>query len=195
MGQFFTNIHIRKIDTFDVDIMKEYLIEEMKKQGFEVLSDESAADAALNIYAPKESDWISICSDLIDFENAEDSKKFITPLSEKFSTDVMSVGCFDSDYLFVNLMNENEKIDGWINIGRYEDMPFLRRTALAAWKKRIKEIDILKEIVHTEYVFAQEAMEALGEFMNLLYQQACISEGDIPGLKDSGDRNRISFEF
>lgn len=187
MGLFFTNIQIRKNDTFDVDSIKEYLIAVMKKQGFEVVADESGADGTLNIYAPKGSDWISVCSDLIDFENAEDSKKFVMPLSERFSTDVMSVGCFDSDYLFVNLFNENDKIDGWINIGRYEEMPLLRRTALAAWKKRIKEIDRLKEIVHTEYVFAEEAMEPLGELMNLPYQQGCISEGDISDLKDSGD--------
>lgn len=187
MGQFFTNIQIRKNDTVDVDNMKEYLMEEMKKQGFEVASDESDADGTLNIYAPKESDWISVCSDLIDFENAEDSKKFIMPLSGKFSTDVMSVGCFDSDYLFVHLMNENEKMDGWINIGRYDGMPFPRRTALTAWKKRIGEMDRLKEIVHTKYVFAEDAMEALGELMDLPYQQGCISEGSIPDLKDSGD--------
>lgn len=187
MGQFFTNIQIRKNDTFDVDNIKDYLMEEMKKQGFELVGDESEADGTLNLYAPKEGDWISVCSDLIDFQNAEDSKKFIMPLSGKFSTDVMSVGCFDSDYLFVNLINENEKTDGWINIGRYDEMPFLRRTALAAWKKRIKEMDRLKEIVHKEYVFAEEAMEALGELINLPYEQGCISEGTISDLKDSGD--------
>ena len=187
MGQFFANIQIKKNITFEDGNVKEYLIEVMKKQGFEVVDDESGADGTLNIYAPKESAWISICSDLIDFENVKYSKKYIMSLARRFSTDVMLVGCFDSDYLFVNLFNENEKIDGWINIGRYEGMPLLRRTALAAWKKRIKEIDRLKEIAHTEYVFVEEAMEHLGELMNLPYQQGCVSERCISDLKDSGD--------
>lgn len=187
MGQFFTNIQIRKKDTFDVDDLKGYWMEEMKKQGFEVVNGESGADGTLNIYVPEEGDWISVCSDLIDFQNAEDSKKMIMPLSGKFSTDVMSVGCFDSDYLFIHLLNENEKTDGWINIGRCDEMPSFRRTALAAWKKRIEDMDRLKEIVHKEYVFAEDAMEVLGELMNLPYGQGCISEGTISGLKDSGE--------
>lgn len=193
MGQYFTNIQIRKNDTVDVNYLKEYLIEHMKKQGFEAVEDASVAEGAVNIYAPKGTNWISICSDLIDFNDAEDSKKFLSPLSERFSTDVLSVGCFDSDYMFIHLINENEKIDGWLNIGRNLEGSLSRRTGYAPWKKRIKEIERLKEIVHEEYVFVEEALEPFGELMDLPLEQSSISERDIRELEDSNDIVSLFF--
>ena len=93
---------------------------------------------------------------LFQLETEEDIQKVAEPLSQCFETDIISAGCYDSDYLRLSLLNVCDGTDGWINVGRAEGMKLIRRTSLAPWKKVVDDMDALKKLVKAEYVFAEE---------------------------------------
>ncbi len=84
------------------------------------------------------------------------------PFSKAFSTDVISVLCCDSDFMFLNLINTEKNKDGWITVGSpYGSAP--RRNSFKPWEKTVVDLEQFKEIVKGENVFAEEAFYEAGE--------------------------------
>ena len=77
-------------------------------------------------------------------------------ISEKLDADVLGISCFDSDYLYLNLINKNENINVWASTGSAAGTGIRRRMGINAWKSKVKEFSRFKESLKTEYVFAEE---------------------------------------
>ena len=90
MGMFFRNLHIRKNDAYSYDELKKMLIGEMEKKGYTLLESDEKAEVSVVIYSPEKSEWVSITSDCLEFETAEETKAAALPFSKQFETDVPS---------------------------------------------------------------------------------------------------------
>ena len=174
MGLFFENIHIRKSAKYDAEILKKQLISYFEENGFKLVTEDTAEGVSVVIYEPDYSEWVSVASELFQLESQKDIKKVTEPLSKCFETDVISACCYDSDYLRLSLLNVSAETDGWINIGRAEGMKQLRRTAITPWKKLVDDMDSLKNIVKTEYVFAEDAFYKIAELIQMTPEQVAL---------------------
>ena len=182
MGLFFENIHIRKSAMYDTRILKNQLIRYFEEKGFQLAPQDAEESVSVVIYEPENSAWVSIASELFQLETEEDIQKVAEPLSQCFETDIISAGCYDSDYLRLSLLNVCDGTDGWINVGRAEGMKLLRRTSLVPWKKVVDDMDALKKLVKAEYVFAEEAFYELATLINMTLEQASLEADYVDGL-------------
>lgn len=185
MGMFFQNLHIKKNNSFCSEQLREFLISEMKKNGYQQLENSENAEIRLVIYTPENSNWISVACDCYQFNNDEDTKKIIAPVSDKFRTDVLAVSCNDSDYLFMNLINTADGTDGWVNIGSFEGMKSPRRTSVAPWKKKVTDYEKFKSIVKSDYVFAEEAFYESAEMLGINVRQCSLETDYTEGLDEN----------
>ncbi|MBQ8983906.1 MAG: hypothetical protein IJ079_10005 [Lachnospiraceae bacterium] len=150
---------------------------EMLSKGYILQQGKEDSDVQISIYAPKDSDWVTVASEDFQFIDDNDTKKIGTILSETFQTDVLAVSCVDSDYLFMHLLNVSDQTDGWINIGRPYSGKLPRRTGLIPWKNKVSDYEKLKSISKQNYTFAEEALLETGALLGLQKEQ-CIYEPD-----------------
>lgn len=174
MGLFFENIHIHKSLKYNVEVLKKELVGYFEEKGFKLAEEDEEGNASVVIYEPDGSEWISVASDIFQLNTEEDIRNVVAPFSKCFETDVISAGCYDSDYLRLSLLNVSAGTDGWINVGRAEGMKQLRRTGITPWKKVVPDIDALKNIVKTEYVFAEEAFYKIAELIQMTPEQVAL---------------------
>lgn len=192
MGIFFNNIHIRKSDKYSLENLKELITGQMMEKGYTVSADEESADISTVIYEPADSGWVSVASDTFEFSSAEEVKKMIMPISDRFCTDVLAAACYDSDYLLMNLVNTSDNTDGWINVGNSCEMKPSRRTNLTAWKKKVNHYEEFKSAIKGDYVFAEEAFYEAAEFLGMEVQQTCLEPDILDGL-DEHALSRLYF--
>ena len=164
MGAYFSNIHIR---TKEVKCIEKELISYYENLGMKLV-DVNDANITITINIIEKDEWVSIYSD--DFEY-EDILNISPIISKKINSDVLSVSCEDSDYLFINLINKLELIDLWLNIGRANEIKIKRRTNINSWKKKINNFELFKENAKKEYICAEEFLEFSNEYFNLPYEQ------------------------
>ena len=98
MGWFFSNFHIKKTAELDADTFQSVLTEVLNTQGYRLADHSDEADLSVSIY-DADGAWLSVCSDGLDFYTEESVQRICNPLSDRFSTDVVTVSCFDSDCL------------------------------------------------------------------------------------------------
>lgn len=172
MGMFFSNVHIRLTDAICAADAAEAVTARMIAQGYTV-TDAQKPDAEVFICTSARP-WISVCSDSLDFAGADDTRALIAPLSDSLKTDVLAVACFDSDYLFMNLVNTADGTDAWMNVGRNPDGPMPRRSNPSAWKKKVRDFDAFKAAVKADNVFAEEVFVPMEPCLDLPFEQACL---------------------
>ena len=102
MGWFFSNFHIKKTAELDADTFQSVLTEVLNTQGYRLADHSDEADLSVSIY-DADGAWLSVCSDGLDFYTEESVQRICNPLSDRFSTDVVTVSCFDSDCLGADL--------------------------------------------------------------------------------------------
>ena len=139
MGSWFSNMNIRRSQAVTVDAVAQVLGQMMAERGYEAAGSAQDADGVLVLLAGADSEWITICSDLLPLEEPEQFALLGNALSAEFHTDVLGIACFDSDYLWLNLLNADEKIDGWVGIGSGKELGFSRRNKLTPWKKKVRD--------------------------------------------------------
>ena len=105
MGSWFSNLHIRKKDSMTVDMVPDYICRTMASQQYTLTSSEDEADGAFAIISNAESQWYSVYSDLLSFEEPNMFSDYAAPLSTELETDILGISCFDSDYLYLNLID------------------------------------------------------------------------------------------
>lgn len=156
MGSWFSNIHIRKCEAVTEESVAEYVSKLLTAQQYLPAASESDADGAVAIICDENDPWISVYSDLLSFEDPKQFEKIAAPLSARLHTDVLGISCFDSDYLYLNLINSDEKTDAWIGIGSASGLGIKRRSGLAAWKNKVNDFAAFSKAAKEKYVFAEE---------------------------------------
>ncbi|MBQ1271540.1 MAG: hypothetical protein IIY11_07760, partial [Clostridia bacterium] len=138
MGNWFSNLHIRKNDSLNTDIILELLSKNMFSQNYSVASSPSEADISYAIITSNNSNWFSVYSNAFSFEDPESLKQTANPLSESLKTNILGISCFDSNYMYLNLINNNTGMDAWLSVGSTTGFGIKRRNNLSVWKKQIK---------------------------------------------------------
>ena len=147
MGSWFSNLHIRKNEKIEENSVVEYICDLMTKQKYAPVETEAEADGIFAILSANESQWYSVYADLFSFEDPKRFAEYATPMSEKLETDVLGISCFDSDYLFLNIINGRQKVDAWAGIGRGTDFGIRKQTDLTAWKSKVNDFDSFKKSI------------------------------------------------
>lgn len=156
MGSWFSNIHIRKGQTATEEAATQYICKQLAAQQYLPVATESDADGAVAIICDEDHQWMSVYSDLLSFEDPQLFEKVASPMSAQLHTDVLGISCFDSDYLFLNLINSDEKIDAWLGIGSAKGLGIKRRSGLAAWKNKVTDFLAFSKAAKEKYDFAEE---------------------------------------
>ena len=167
MGSWFSNFYIRKNNTITEKTVTDYFLEIMTREQYIPAACEEEADGAFAIITDEKSQWFSVYSDLISFDDPSLFADFATPLSEGFKTDILGISCFDSDYLYLNLINSEENIDAWIGIGSSSGLGIKRRSRLSAWKKKVSEHKAFSKCARKKYVCAEDFLTEAEQFLAL----------------------------
>lgn len=139
MGSWFSNLNIRRGGAVAVDAVARVLERMLAERGYEAVESAEDADGVLALLAGGDSEWITVCTDLLPLEEPEQFAPLGNALSAQLHADVLGIACFDSDYLWLNLLNADENADGWLGIGSGRELGFTRRNKLTPWKKKVRD--------------------------------------------------------
>ncbi len=171
MGYSFTNIQIRNTS----EPIDPYRLVSVLTDGKKLRRLEKAegADIVIVILPGKEGGWLTISSDLF-----EDDYEQTTSLAKKFSgllqRETMVIGCFDSDYLFLNLLDERSGTDAWAACGSYPGGDAHRRSSYTAWKNHVADVQAFKKAMRMSSPFAEDCLEKLEPVLSLPATQARV---------------------
>lgn len=175
MGSWFSNIHIRKCETVTEPSVAKYINKLLAAQQYFPAESENDADGAVAIVCDEGNQWISVYSDLLSLEEPKSFEKIAAPLSAQLHTDVLGISCFDSDYLYLNLINTDEKTDAWLGIGSASGLGIKRRSGLAAWKNKVHDFTAFSKAAKNKYDFAEEFLENAESCLGLPEQYGAAS--------------------
>ena len=168
MGFFFSNLHIHRTDAISLNTIIPLMTELMENLGFHLISNPEEADLTVSLLN-NDGKWLSVCSDGFDFYTDEIMQELCRPLSQRLSADVMTVSCFDSDCLLLNLINSDLGINAWAKIGRYPGIK--KRSTPEKWKGIVDDVHQLKAILKKDYTFAEEALTEIEPMLGLAPEQ------------------------
>ncbi len=177
MGSWFSNIHIRKSGTATAEAAQEWFRRYLEEQGYQRAAAEDS-DGALAVLEGE--GWTTVCSDLFSLENPDDFQKLAEPISEGLQTDVLGIACFDSDYLYLNLINRPEKVNAWLGIGSAAGLGIKRRTGLAAWKKKVRDFEAFSACAKQKYICAEEFLFDAADCLGLSAEHSGVSYEYLP---------------
>lgn len=175
MGSWFSNIHIRKNEMITEETVADYINKVMAAQQYLPVASGTDADGTVAIVANGDCQWVSVFSDLISHDDPESCARIAAPISAELHTDVLGISCFDSDYLYLNLINTEEKTDAWIGIGSASELGIKRRSGLAAWKKKVSDFPAFSEGIKKNYVLAEEFLTVIEPCLKLPAMQSSAS--------------------
>lgn len=175
MGSWFSNLHIRKSEEVSKEAICNCVKNSLAKQGYTSVENMQEADVTVAVVEPQNSQWISICSEIFAHDDPDSCKAVATPLSSQLLTDVLGIACFDSDYLYLNLINADENADAWVGIGAGKELGISRRNNLTAWKKKIVDYLAFSAAVKSEYICADEFLAAVECSLGLPAEQGGAS--------------------
>lgn len=156
MGSWFSNLHIRKKDLVTQEAVVSCVGDIMARRGYEPVTLESDADGTVTVISTPESQWISVFSEQLAHDDSDSCKRIAMPISEQLCTDVLGISCFDSDYLYLNLLNAEEQVDAWVGIGNGKDVGIDRRTGVMAWKKKVADYPAFSAAARQNYICAED---------------------------------------
>lgn len=151
-----------------------------REKGFERTADITAADETVILCEVNGGKWLTVSSGL--FETQADSS-VLSELSKELNTDVMSISCFDSDCLNMNLINAADTTDAWVNVGRFEYEE--RESNYPEWKNKVSDLDKFVEVTQGDYVFAEDVLNHIEELMEL----PCVQSGLFADYPPESDEN------
>lgn len=192
MGSWFSNIHIRKNKTATEDAVAEYICRWMEAQQYLPVTSETNADGTMAIIAGEDCQWISVYSDFLSLEDPRKYAEIAKPLSAELHTDVLGISCFDSDYLYLNLLNAEEMADAWLGIGSASGLGIKRRSRINSWKKKVSNFALFSECAKQEYVFAEEFLTAVEPCLAL---PAIQSSASYEYLQELGLDKKASYLY
>ena len=180
MGSWFSNFHIRKNKACTESSVTESLVHLMAERGYQQTEDPECADGRIDFLLQEKSDWITLWSDLLPHDDPESCAAVASPLSANLHTEVMGIACFDSDYLYLNLIHADEKVDGWIGIGAGKEIGITRRNKITPWKKLTNDYAAFSDKAKKKYVIADRFLQDASDNLGMSLEQSSFS-GDQPG--------------
>lgn len=136
----------------------DYICKVMTEKQYTSVSSADEADGAFAIMTNDSSQWYSIYSDLFSFEDPKLFKDYALTMSFELKTDILGISCFDSDFLYLNLIDAARKIDAWVGVGSTSGLGIRKRTNLSAWKNKVSDINQFKDSISKEFVFADDIL-------------------------------------
>ena len=192
MGSWFSNLNIRKGGRITVETVSEQLVQWMQDQQFEPTASAEDADGVMVLLTAEDSEWITVCTDLVQLEEPEQFETLGTAVSEALGSDVLGIACFDSDYLWLNLLNSQEKIDGWIGIGSGKELGFTRRNKLSPWKKKVNDYTGLALYVKENYILADAFLADAAQCLGL---PVWMSSASVRYLEDIDPEKKAAYLY
>jgi len=171
VGSWFSNFHIRKNASTNTDSVSAEICKIMAGQQF-VQGSETEYDCAFALIDDAESSWISVYSDFFSLQEPGVFQSLAAPLSAAFDADVLGIACFDSDYLFLNLINQSEGLDAWASTGSSAGLGLGRRRKLSSWKNKVKDFAAFKAFFKNDYICAEEILTELQPQLELPWELA-----------------------
>lgn len=192
MGSWFSNLHIRKTEEITRKIACDCIKETLAAKKYELVECEQDADVVVAVLDSQNSQWISICSRAFAHDDPESCKEVAAPLSAQLHTDVLGIACFDSDYLYINLINTDENADAWIGVGAGKEVGISRRNNLNAWKKKVADFAAFSDAAKCSYICSDELLAAVEGCLGLPAEQGSIS---LDYLKDTVHQKNAVFLY
>lgn len=186
MGFSFSNIQIRRQNGMNVSVADEIAELIAAGRGWERIDQQEEADVSTAIVFDESCAWISVVSDAFDAD-PEEQIRLASAISERLHSDALAIGCFDSDYLFLNMVNPEKKVDLWASTGSAAAVGIsgMRRSNFKAWKNRVLDEDAFKTIMKRQRAFAEEVLNDLEALLDLPARKS-IGGGeeweDLPGV-------------
>lgn len=171
MGSTFSNISIRRNSPLNLATVSECLSAVLLDRGFRHSSEESA-DISFAVFTLPSSRWITVCENAMLFDDSREQFDIANLLSSKLVSDTLRISCFDSDYIYLNLLNPHTKLDAWASVGSSAGLGIHRRTGLTAWKACITDIPKFKQALTKQYEFAEEVLGEISTVLELPYEQS-----------------------
>ena len=126
---------------------------------------------------------MSVYSDMFSFSAADDMRAVCTEYSDALKTDALALLCFDSDFLFMNLVNTSDGTDAWMKIGdTYGMVKIGRRANRRAWGPKVSDYKAFSKAVTSKYICAEEALGPIGKLLSLDPEQAIIDSEYVDDL-------------
>ena len=180
MGSTFSNISIRKTSFLTTEMVAETLSTILTEKGFTCSSEESA-DISFAVFSLPSSQWFTVCENGMLFDDFTEQYDIANILSANLKSDTLRISCFDSDYIFLNLLNPQTKMDAWASVGCSAGLGIRRRSGLSAWKDYISDISTFRQALKKRYVFAEALLGEISTELKLPYEQSfsvfdCLSE-------------------
>lgn len=192
MGSWFSNIHIRKKTSVTQEAVAAYISKLMAAKQYLPAASENDADGVVVIVTDSCSQWISVCSDLLSHDDPESCAAIAAPISAELHTDVLGISCFDSDYLYLNLINAEEQTDAWVGIGRASDVGIKRRSGLTAWKKKVLDYPAFSASAKEQHICAEEFLTVAEPCLGLPVKQSVAS---VEYLKDIDLEEKATYLY
>ncbi|MGN1340359.1 MAG: hypothetical protein ACI4WS_08705 [Oscillospiraceae bacterium] len=193
MGLSFSNYNIRRSAAAKPERILDALCRYAKSRGY-IPCEEADADVEAAVYAPEDSGWISVWSELMSAENGCDMSSAAAWLSKVLKTDVLTAMCCDSDFIFLNLINTRDGVDAWANVGNLYCEPE-RETDIAAWSGRVKDLQRFEADLNEDGVFAEDFMYTLDEQLGLPGEQGCFDQYSAKDLSENDSVTRLFFSL
>lgn len=192
MGSWFSNLHIRKNNTITETAVAEYICEVMAAKQYFPVASEDEADGAFAIVSDDRSQWYSVYSDLFSFNEPKQFADYASPMSTKLKTDILGISCFDSDFLYLNLIDAANEVDAWAGVGSAAGLGIRKRTNLSAWRNKVSDFGGFKESMRKKFVFAEEV---LAEVEHCIHLPRELGAASYEYLSDFGFDERAVFLY
>ena len=167
MGSWFSNFHVRKNGTISRKDVSASILEYMSGNMYIPVKSQDEADVTVAILIDEKSQWYTVCSDFLSFDDPKQFAEFAKPMSQKCKTDVLGISCFDSDFLALNWIDVLNHVDAWAGVGSAAGLGIRRRTNLSAWKHKVSDFSGFKENIRKRFVFAEEVLAEIEHCIQL----------------------------
>lgn len=195
MGSWFSNLHIRKNEKLTEKDIAESIVRIMVSNNYEVVSSEDDADGSFAIITDDKSQWYSVCSDLFSFDNPKLFTDYAKPMVAELKTQALGIACFDSDYLYLNLIDATGKVDAFVGIGSATGLGIRKRTNLTKWKNEVEDYATFAESVKKDYVCAEDVLAQIEHCIHLPYEYSQSSYEYLEELGISKNATKLYFKL
>ena len=175
MGLTFTNIHVRVSGALEPEALVRRLTAD---RGLTPVGSADEADVRVLVAKEPGSRWVTIASDLFDGD-PDAAERASRELAKTEDAPVLTVGCFDSDYLYMNLLDPARKTDAWAATGRFPGGRTPHRSNYPAWKGYVADAEQFRQVMRQRYISAEDCLPEAARLLDVPEMQlSCLVEDD-----------------
>lgn len=193
MGTFFNNLHVRSKGFLTAEQVADYIRSTYTAKGYTPVDSPDEADTSAAVLGAPDDAWISVYSEGFQFSGGDDMRALATEYAAAFQTDALTLLCFDSDFLLMNLVNTSDGTDAWMKIGQTYGIKLGRRVNRSAWKNKVSDYAAFTAAVTADYACAEEALWPLGELLSLNPEHAVMDVDYLVDLESDAPMIQLYF--